>query len=259
MDQRMIGIPRTRPVSVPTSGARGRVDLVEPPPAAEPHGAPTPRHRELLHRLVVAVDIENYSALDTLDQALAQSRLSEILDQAAHRAGLDRDSWYRQLRGDGELAVLPADTDAAWVVAEFTEHLAEALAEHRRVNPDEPAVRLRVAMHHGTLTEGHFGLAGDAPVVTCRLLDARVVKRALAQETSSSLVLVISERLFDDVVASRFHGLVPGRFRSTRVSAKGRVYPGYLCAGSPRALEQGGARLVEVVGTGVVRKIRDVG
>ena len=39
--------------------------------------------------------------------------LSDVLDVAARKAGLDRDLWYRQVRGDGELAVLPTDADAA--------------------------------------------------------------------------------------------------------------------------------------------------
>jgi len=261
MDEYTIGIPRTRPVPVPTTGVRGRLDLVEhsvdQQVPAEPLRSMTAQHGELVYRLVVAVDIENYSRLDTLDQALAQTRLSEILALAAHRTGLDRDQWYRQLRGDGELAVLPADTDAAWVVAEFTEQLSEALSEHIRTNPDEPAVRLRVAMHHGTLAAGHFGLAGNAPVVTCRLLDSKTVRKALAEETASPLVLVISERLYEDVVASRFHGLLPTRFRPTRVSVKGVAYPGFLCVGTPRAVER--ALETSGVGTGTVHKIREAG
>lgn len=76
------------------------------------------RHGELVYGLVVAVDIENFSRLDTLDQSMVQARLSQVLDLAAARACLDRKKWHRQLRGDGELAVLPPDTDVAWVVAD---------------------------------------------------------------------------------------------------------------------------------------------
>lgn len=194
----------------------------------------TAQHGELVYRFVIAVDIENYSKLDALDQSVVQARLSEVLDLAAAKACLDRGSWYRQLRGDGELAVLPADSDAAWVVAGFTNELVEALNDHRRDHPAEPALRLRVAMHYGTLTSGHFGLVGNAPIVTCRLLDAKVVRRALAEETSGDLVLVISERVYHDVVETRFHGLAPKRFRPMRVSAKGKTYTGYLCTGTPR-------------------------
>ncbi len=184
----------------------------------------------LVYRLVVAVDVEGYSKLDALDQSLVQSRLSDVLDVAARNAGLDRDLWYRQVRGDGELAVLPTDADAAWVVAHFTEQLSQALADLRAAGTP---LRMRVAMHCGPLTAGAFGLVGDAPIVTCRLLDAKVVRDALAT-ADSDLVLVISQRLHDDVVRTRFHDLDPTRFRPTRFRMKNQVYSGYLCAGAPR-------------------------
>ncbi|MBP2338131.1 class 3 adenylate cyclase [Saccharothrix coeruleofusca] len=192
----------------------------------------------LVYRLVVAVDVEGYSKLHALDQARVQTRLSEVLDEAARRAGLDRSRWYRQLRGDGELAVLPADSDTAWVVARFTEHLTEALGELRRAGTP---LRMRLAMHCGTLTSGRFGLVGDAPIVTCRLLDAHVVRRALA-ECGEDLVLVISERLFEDVVRTRFQDLDPDRFRPARFSTKNVSYSGYVCTGGPRGVSHGGSR-----------------
>jgi class 3 adenylate cyclase len=186
--------------------------------------------RGLVYRLVVAVDVEGYSKLDALDQSLVQSRLSDVLDAAARNAGLDRGLWYRQVRGDGELAVLPTDADAAWVVAHFTEQLAEALARLRAAGTP---LRMRVAMHCGPLTAGAFGLVGDAPIVTCRLLDAKVVRDALAA-AEDDLVLVISQQLHDDVVRTRFHDLDPSRFRPTRFRVKSQVYSGYLCPGPPR-------------------------
>ena len=203
-------------------------------PVKAPVKAPAIPAGELVYGLVVAVDIESFSRLDTLDQSLAQERLRDVLDVAAQKSGLDRDDWYRQPRGDGELAVLPTGTDVAWVVARFTDQLADAL-RGLRWGPDrrDPALRLRVSMHYGTLTAGHFGPVGDAPIVACRLLDASMVRRALADEPRADLVLVTSERLFHDVVRTRFHGLVPDRFRQVRMSLKGVSYTGYVCAGTP--------------------------
>ncbi|WP_306750148.1 hypothetical protein [Saccharothrix yanglingensis] len=185
--------------------------------------------RGLVYRLVVAVDVEGYSKLDALDQSLVQARLSDVLDAAARNAGLDRDLWYRQVRGDGELAVLPADADAAWVVARFTEQLARALADLRAAGTP---LRMRLAMHCGPLTAGAFGLVGDAPIVACRLLDAKVVREELAT-SDDDLVLVISDRLFADVVRTRFHDLDPTRFRPARFRVKSTRYSGYLCTVAP--------------------------
>ncbi|WP_433332342.1 hypothetical protein [Spirillospora sp. CA-294931] len=180
-------------------------------------------HGELIYGLTVAVDIENFSKLDTLDQYAAQSALGEVLDTASGRAGLDRETWYRQVRGDGELAVLPADTDVAWVVARLPHELGGVLSELRTAG-SWPRLRLRLAMHHGTLTRGRFGPVGQAPIVVSRLLDARAVRRALAGTADRDLVLVVSSTLFHEVVKTRFYGMDPTLFASFRVTAKGATY-----------------------------------
>jgi hypothetical protein len=184
----------------------------------------------LAYRLLVGVDLEGYSRLHALEQSLVQARLGRVMDDAAAGSGLDRGRWFRQPKGDGELSVLPADVDAASVLGGYPGHLGTALADLRR---DGVPLRLRVAMHCGAVTTGRFGLVGDAPIVTCRLLDASSVRRAL-RESADDLVLVISKSLYEDVVCTRFHGLDPARFRRTRFSTKGKAYTGYLSTGVPR-------------------------
>ena len=121
------------------------------------------RPGELVYRLVVAVDIESYSKLNTLGQYEVQADLGDLLDKAATRAELDRETWDREIRGDGELSVLPADTDVAWVVARLTWELERALSERKAHRVRRPPLRLRVAMHYGTLTQGRFGPVGHRP------------------------------------------------------------------------------------------------
>lgn len=192
------------------------------------------RTGELVYGLIVAVDIEGFSKLGVLEQWAAQTLLEEVLNRATAAAGLTREDWrYRQPRGDGELAVLPADTDVALVVATLTHQLATALGELRSDPSVHPKLRIRVAMHHGPLTAGRFGPVGEAPIVACRLLDAPPTKAALVAEPACDLVLVVSRQLYLDVVATRFHGLVSERFRPMRARIKGRTYLGYLCLGTP--------------------------
>jgi hypothetical protein len=193
-----------------------------------------------VYGLVVAVDIEGFSKLDVLGQSASQTLLEELLDRASAAVGSARDQWrYRQPRGDGELAVLPGDADVASVVADWTHHLACALRELRSDPQVHPKLRLRVAMNHGPLTAGRFGPVGEAPIVACRLLDARPTKAALTADPESDLVLVVSRQLFDDVVATRFHGLAAERFLPMRATIKGMTYKGYLCLGSPKRVLAG--------------------
>jgi hypothetical protein len=189
------------------------------------------RTGELVYGLVVAVDIVGFSKLDILAQAASQTLLEGLLDSATTAVGLTRGHWrYRQPRGDGELAVLPADTDVALVVADWTHHLAGALREL----PSDPPLRIRIAMHHGPLTAGRFGPVGEGPIVACRLLDAKPTKDALAHDPRCDLVLVVSRQLYEEVVATRFRDLAAERFRPIRTTIKGRTYDGYVCLGSPK-------------------------
>ena len=200
------------------------------------------RPGELVYRLVVAVDIESYSKLNTVEQYEVQADLGDVLDKAATRAELDRETWDREIRGDGELSVLPADTDVAWVIARFTWELERALAERKAHGVRRPPLRLRLAMHYGTLTQGRFGPVGQAPIVVSRLLDARVARAALARSSQRDLVLIVSAGLYHDVVETGFYGLDAARFSPVRVTVKGATYCGYLDTPKPASDQDISAR-----------------
>jgi hypothetical protein len=189
------------------------------------------RDGKLVYGLVVVVDVEGFSRLGILAQAAILVRLEKVLERAARNAQLVRADWIRQSRGDGELSVLPPETDVACVVADFTHQVVEELKCAGR-----PPLRLRISMHHGTLTGGTYGPVGDTLVVACRLLDADAVRETLAEEVHDNVVVVISRSLYQDVVATRFRGLEPDRFRPFSEQVKGRTYCGYICVGSPKSV-----------------------
>ena len=184
----------------------------------------------LTYRLVLAVDVEKYSMRDAREQLRAQNELQRILSAAARGVGLDQRQWYEQVSGDGELVVLPEDVDVAVVVGDFTSCLEMILGEYngRVIGGMRQRLRLRVALHHGTLTPGPFGPAGDAPIVVSRLLDARPLRRLLAEQQDRDLALIVSQSLYQDVVRTGFCSLDPGEFQAVRVIAKGMQYNGFV-------------------------------
>jgi class 3 adenylate cyclase len=172
----------------------------------------------LAYRYLAAVDIEGFSSLHASDQIRMQDGLSQVLDIAAARIGLDRALWQVEERGDGELAVLPADTDGPRLIADYPRELMDALSEinsGRRIR-----LRIRMAMHHGTLVQGRFGPAGQGPIV--------------AQRTELDLVLMVSASLYDDVIETRLHNLDPAQFARADVLVKGSSYPAYIHSVSSR-------------------------
>jgi hypothetical protein len=181
-----------------------------------------------MYRLVLAVDVEKYSTRDTREQLRAQTELQRILSVAAQNTGLDQRDWYEQVSGDGELVVLPEDVDVPVVVGDFTSQLETILGELNRRVTGGTRLRLRVAIHHGTLTPGPFGPAGDAPIVVSRLLDAKPLRKLLADQQERDLALIVSQSLYRDVVRTGFCSLDPGEFQPVRVNAKGIQYHGFV-------------------------------
>ncbi|QKW37258.1 hypothetical protein HUT06_27285 [Actinomadura sp. NAK00032] len=191
---------------------------------------------QLSYRLLVAVDIQGYSRRDAREQLRAQRQLTGALDRAARGVGLDRARWDKQVGGDGELATLPEGTDPAPVAGDFVILLDEAL---REINEGIGGagegggfpLRVRLALHHGTLTAGPFGPAGDAPITVQRLLDATPLRRLLSGDTGRDLAYVVSDSLFDDVVRTGFCALPPREFQAVKVAAKGAVFRGHIHTG----------------------------
>ncbi|MFD0684780.1 hypothetical protein [Actinomadura fibrosa] len=196
---------------------------------------------QLVYRLLLAVDIQAYSKRDAREQLLAQRQLSDALDGAARAAGLDRARWDEQVGGDGELATLPEGVDPAPVAGDFAIGLADAIREINREAGRGTGARLRVrlAVHHGTLTAGPFGPAGDAPIVVQRLLDSAPLRRMLSGDADRDLAYVVSDTLFEDVVQTGFCSLPPEAFRAVKVTAKGAVFRGHMLTG--RAVRGGAA------------------
>jgi hypothetical protein len=182
----------------------------------------------LVYRLLLAVDVERYSARNAMEQLQAQSDLRQTLEEAASRSGLDRGLWHKQVRGDGELAVLPPEVDVPQVAGTFVRRLETALADLNAAHVGRSPLRLRLALHHGTLAPGPFGPIGDAPIVVSRLLDAPALRRLLAERQDGDLAVVVSDALFQDVVRTGFCALGPADFAPIRITAKGICYRGHV-------------------------------
>lgn len=190
----------------------------------------TPGLDSLQFRFLVAVDIAGFSRRHAAEQARAQDDLEMAMAQAARSAGLERERWYRQPRGDGELAVLPQGAKGLSLVADYPRNLASSVADANRADHG-PRLRLRLAIHHGAVAPGRFGPVGPALVAISRLVDAEVARQQLRQRDDLDIALVVSATVYDEVIQSRLHDLDPEAFRRVLIRAKGIPYVGYLCQG----------------------------
>jgi class 3 adenylate cyclase len=190
--------------------------------------ANAPPDERLAYRFVAAVDVEGFSRLDVWEQLMTQIDLKDVLQTAADQAALNRHDWETQVAGDGELAVLPADTDGLRLIADYPQALAEAIKDVNRGRQPRPRLRIRLALHHGTVAPGPFGPVGSAPIVVSRLLESDALRRRLVDDPQIDLAVVVSALLYHDLIRSRFRGLEPSDFTPILFDTKGAVYSGYL-------------------------------
>ncbi|ANH94491.1 hypothetical protein A8713_27650 [Streptomyces sp. SAT1] len=176
-------------------------------------------NEHLSRRLCLAADMEQYSRLDTRTQSVVQSDLVRLLDEAAALAGLDRAAWERQPQGDQELAVLPVTTPEVTVLGPFVHQLTARLGV-LNARTGGPRVRLPLAVDRGVVADAALGHAGPAPVAVARYVNAPQLKAVLAAIRPADLAVIVSDRLYQDVVRSGYPDLDPAQYVRAHVRVK---------------------------------------
>jgi hypothetical protein len=169
--------------------------------------------------LLVACDISSFGSGDDVLQLDMQRGLAVVLDEAAAAARLVRSSWWRNDRGDGELALLPDSEPEPRVIDDFIHHLTAALARFNRHRVAQAQVRLRVAIHYGVAYPADNGYAGHGLVTISRLLDSEPIKFAL-RNTSANLALILSDGVYQETVLNGHTSVTPDEFRKVGVQVK---------------------------------------
>lgn len=170
-------------------------------------------------RLCLGVDARGYGSATDRVQARWQEALLDSLDLSASLTGLDRPQWKRQAKGDEELALLPDNGTEPQVVDDFVRELNKVLIEYNQANPVH-RLRLRLALHHGVAYPGANGMPGQAVVLMSRLLNSKPVHEALDAAPEAQLAVIISERIYEDVVVQEHTSLTAKDFRRVTVVEK---------------------------------------
>ncbi|MEZ7129652.1 hypothetical protein ACBR40_30330 [Nonomuraea sp. AD125B] len=174
-------------------------------------------------RLIMAVDAEGYGRGDDLRHDSIQSGLAQVMDRGARETGLRRDTWTRQEAGDGEVIVLPDGEPELRVIDDLIRRVRKALHDHNRERRDDARLRIRVAIGHGVVKRGAMGFVGQVVVTTCRLLDAKAARAALKANPRADLVLILTDRLYEDVVRQLHTSYRPESFTRLEVPTKERT------------------------------------
>lgn len=184
--------------------------------------------RQVVHRSILAVDIESYG--DPNRTTPHRLSVRDGLDHALRRA-FDEASvpWFdcrHENTGDGTFVLVPPQVPKGPLVETLPVALARELRRHNNTHQPQERIRVRMALHAGEVAYDDQGATGAAINRAFRLLEAPQLKVALA-ESPGTLALITSAWFFDEVVRSSTVADT-GTFRSVQVAVKETATTGWI-------------------------------
>lgn len=172
-------------------------------------------------RSVITVsDAEGYTRRDDDGQRDLQTWMTNIENQAALNAGLDRRHAYVQGTGDGSHTTWPPGTSELDLI---TNYLRELRYELDRVNAtlsERSRIRMRFSVCAGLVEVGPQGVTGQSAIRAALLVNNDRLRSALRQAPGQSLAVIIEDKLYQDVVLTRRRGLRPEDYERVVITDK---------------------------------------
>lgn len=184
---------------------------------------------EPVHRALLAVDVESSGGRESQAFVVFRDVLFTALREAFEASLIGWAECVRADRGDGMTVVVPADVPKSRLIHPLLGELAARLRQHNRYAGEQTRIRLRVAIHAGEVLVDAHGVTGRPKVHLARLLEADALRAALATAPESATVaLIVSETIYDNVVADGNLGIDPERYRRVTVSVKETTVPAWV-------------------------------
>jgi hypothetical protein len=172
-------------------------------------------------RIVTVADATGYSKLSYAAQQDLQTRMAGILDQAAVNARLDRRMGDSEVSGDGTLTAWPPGINELHLIADYVPELARELDRVNSTLSPSSRIRLRLSITAGLVDIGLQGPTGQAPIEASVLVNSDELREALRKHPERSLVVIIDETLYKDVVLqSGLRGLRPEDYQQVVITDK---------------------------------------
>jgi hypothetical protein len=168
-----------------------------------------------------AVDIAGFNGCRRDDdiQIYVHKSLHEMLQAAFDRSDVPWCACAHEDRGDGVLVIVPPMIPVAGLVDPIPERLRSLIRRHNRVSCEAARIQLRVAMHVGPVHNDGHGFVGRDVSLLCRLLDARSLKRMLAQ-SGAEVAFITSGYVYENVIRRRPSLIDPALLQPLSVRVK---------------------------------------
>jgi tetratricopeptide (TPR) repeat protein len=159
------------------------------------------RPDDAVHRTIVVVDMVGFGHPQRTNPRQVEARrgMHRVLRKAFRQAGIPWEACHWEDRGDGVFLLAPPSVPKSKFTQLLPHTLVQALHEHNRAHPSQDRIRLRVGLHAGEVRQDPYGFTGAAINHAFRLVEAPVLKAALA-ESDEVLALIASSWFFGDVI-----------------------------------------------------------
>jgi hypothetical protein len=193
-------------VPPPTTSVPAQPTKLRSPSPSAPSEAPA----RIELRMGFAVDVVGYSTRSSPDKASIQARLADLVQEVLGELQLRLKDTDHQGTGDGMNVFLPATVELHIALPRLLRAWEERLAVGNRRFQDR--LRLRLAMVVGPVGLAAIGFTGSTIVEVNRLLNSSTLRRALQDNPSANLAVLVSDQLYQHVVGEGYPGVDPTRF-----------------------------------------------
>jgi tetratricopeptide (TPR) repeat protein len=182
-----------------------------------------------VHRTILVVDVEGFGdrRRTNPNQVAVRDGMYRSLQWAFSAADIPWDDCNREDRGDGVFILAAPEVHKAAFVELLPPALVTALQRHNATHPSEEQIRLRMALHAGEINYDAYGVTAASINHAFRLVDAPILKKALA-ESPGVLAIIVSSWFFEEVVR---HSLVEdaAMYHQTKVEVKETTASAWIC------------------------------
>ncbi|WP_317440765.1 hypothetical protein [Streptomyces collinus] len=155
----------------------------------------SPQVEILEQRLVVAMDVRDFSARSELEQLSVRDHLADAVGRSLAALQVDVDDTHQMDRGDGLFVLFPPSVPSPYVMTMWVALLHREL---QRATAGGSGFQLRIGMQKGAVALDHHGAAGTTVNGASRLCDSDRARNLLAE--GGDLVLAVSEHLYREAV-----------------------------------------------------------
>jgi CRP-like cAMP-binding protein len=166
---------------------------------------------------VLLTDVVGFSGSHRNDRDRRVVRRS-ALEMMRTSLGVIWDECIPEDRGDGQLIVVPPTIPTARVVERLHRELPGELRLHNHTYGEPARIQLRVAINVGPVTGDAFGMEGDTINRTARLIEAPMIKQAMAS-TGASLGIIASTFVYETAIRDEELAHL-AEYKMTRVKVK---------------------------------------